>query len=449
MKEKKTVLSEKQPAGAPRIMLACVFSVYLITVLWYTVGKREAGYYPGAFEIFWSYRLWFAGKTAYGYAILANIAMFVPFGFLTAAMRNGSGRKTTLLVFLLALGFSALIEALQFILLRGCFEYDDIINNVAGALLGTALFWLLRFILPEKLLRGLLLCAGAGIALFCFCLVRFSGSEANGSMQPLSQGLCFQVEEAAVDDSGLKLTGVCFWYEQGPKDFSIVLQSAQTGQRCSMRSACRLPRPDVSAYFNRDDMQAGFEAICQGINTDEEYEILLSFGFLRCVSTRVYLKIERSGSDPKARRTVVYYVPDAVFRPLAAEGTDLEEIVTNGAIRVYNPTHHVYVYWHENKLYWIAEDVFNFEEDGTTRLELELRTTEKEKVPENIWRAEGQYALIGVYFEKSELEGNFGPYRVCVKELPSDYAITSISTGYYSKGWVWKEAFWPVFDFSR
>ena len=140
MKEKKTVLSEKQPAGAPRIMLACVFSVYLITVLWYTVGKREAGYYPGAFEIFWSYRLWFAGKTAYGYAILANIAMFVPFGFLTAAMRNGSGRKTTLLVFLLALGFSALIEALQFILLRGCFEYDDIINNVAGALLGTALF---------------------------------------------------------------------------------------------------------------------------------------------------------------------------------------------------------------------------------------------------------------------------------------------------------------------
>lgn len=448
MKMKK-ILFEKRSAVSKRIVLICVFSVYLFTVLWYTAGIREVGYYPKKTGLFWSYRLWFDGDISYAYTILANIAMFVPFGFLLAALFKHLRGKTLLLIFLLSLAFSSCIETLQLTLIRGCFEFDDIVNNVAGALLGAVIYRLLTRFLPEKLLRGVLIGAGGGIALFCLCLIGYLGNEATGTVRPLSQGLCFQVEDAAVEEDRFELTGVCFWYEQGPQDFTIMLQSTQTGKRSPMRTQYGLSHPDVSAYFHRDDLAAGFSASCQGIQAGEEYEILLDFGLLRVIPTHVYLTLAQQESDTEARRVHIHYVPDAVFQPLEMEGTDLEDIVKNGALRIYRPDFQIYVYWYENKLYWIADEGYYFEEDGSTRLEIALRTTEPEKVPENVWRSDLQCALFGIRFEENELSGNFGRYRVCAREMPQEYTITSVKTGYYAKRWVWEDSFWPVFNFSR
>lgn len=445
----KNNLFEKRSAAPKRIVLICVFFLYLFTVLWYTAGRREIGCYQSHFDLFWSFRLWFDGETSHAYTILANIAMFVPFGFLGAAIFKHLRGKAILLIFLLSIAFSSLIETLQLTLMRGCFEFDDIVNNVAGALLGAVIYRLLTRCLPEKLLRGVLIGAGSGIVLFCLCLIGALDSAETSSVNPLSQELCFQVEEVSVEEDRLELTGVCFWYEQGPKDFTITLQSTQTGKRCPMRTQCGLSRPDVSAYFHQDDLAAGFSASCQGIQAGEEYEILLDFGLLRVLPTHVYLTMAQQESDTEARRVHIHYVPEAMFQPLESEGTDLEEIVNHGALRVYRPDFHIYVYWYENKLYWIAEEGFFFEQDGSTRLEMALHTTEPEKVPENVWRSDLQCVLFGVRFEDSELNGNFGRYRVCAKEMPKEYTITSVKTGYYAKKWVWADSFWPVFDFSR
>lgn len=433
-----------------RILLPGCFAVYLIAVLWYTIGKRSTGYYSSHFDLFWSYKLWFDGDREYGRAILANIAMLIPFGFLLSAMGNGRQRKSSVSIFLSAAAFSLLIETIQFIAMRGHFEADDVFNNTLGALIGILFFLAVRRFMPGRLLRNLLLAACAGIMLFCVGLYALSKDDGVDSANPLSQGLCFQVEDASYADGKLNLSGVCFWYHQGPGDCTVVLQSTQTGKRFSLQTESGLLRPDVAAYFHRDSVKAGFRADGHGIEPGEEYEIMLDFGLFRSFPTAVYLTVENSAALKQAA-VDIHYVPSGQFHPLEVKNTDLEKIVSDGTLRVYDPDNHVYVYFHEGSLYWIVEEGFAFRSDSLTRLELLLWTTDTVNLPEKSRATGREWDLFGVYFERDELEGNFGRYRVCVKKLKDlnvDYPIASIKTGRYANGWIWKANFWPVYSFS-
>lgn len=444
-------IEKKHPAASARILLWCCLGIYLFAVLWYTLIRRAPGYYLGQYDLFWSYRLWFEGDWEYGRAILANIAMFGPFGFLLLALRkNTSGGKNLFLVFLLSLAFSALIETMQFMLMRGSFEFDDICNNVSGALLGALLFWLSKRFLSEKDLHGLLWGACAGIMLFCFALFAFAESSDGSSRLQLPQGMCLQIEEASLESGGLEISGVCFWYERDTEDYTILLQSTRTKERYELNTACNLPRPDVAAYFKRDYVNVGFQASGPQMDMGEEYEIILDFGFFRDISTGVFLSVERDGrSSTRQARVDVHFFSNDMVVPLKTKGTDLEEIVKKGVLKVYNPRNHVYVYLCEETLYWIVEDGFKFEADGTTCIELVLCTTETEKLSPESLAAGKDFDSLPLIFEQYELQGDFGPYRVCAYELSADYPISLIRTGYYSRGWVWRKSFWPVFDFQR
>lgn len=413
--------------------------LYLLAVLWYTVGRRSVGYYPSETALFWSYKQWFAGNPSLGLPIIANVIMFVPFGFLFSALIRG--KKSLVWVLLAALAFSSLIETAQFVLMRGSFELDDLFNNVSGALLGALCFLLLSRLLPENWLRILISFICAGIALSCLAVFLFATGGDHISMKPLSRGLCFQVEEAEGGACGLRMSGVCFWYGQGPKDCRIVLQSTQSGETIALQTVCGLPRPDVNAYFRcgRDCTNSGFEAVCGGVQEDAEYEITLDFGLLRRIPTGVYLTA--------AREVSLHCVPNAAFKPLETEGTDLAAIAAGGVLRAYNPEYHVYVYWYQGYLYWIADEGFYFEDDGATRMELKIWPANEDSLPEKARAAGAQYDSLSVYFEAHELKGNFGHYRVLARELPTDYGIASITMGYYSKRWIWQENFWPVYDF--
>ena len=68
-------------------------------------------------------------------------------------------------------------------------------------------------------------------------------------------------------------------------------------------------------------------------------------------------------------------------------------IVKNGVLEEYNPNNHVYVYLYEGILYWVVEDGFKFEADGTTCIELVLCTTETEKLSE---QSRGGFGSTGV-----------------------------------------------------
>lgn len=428
-------------------MLGCAFFVYLVTLFWYTIQSRNVGYYPGRFELFWSYKLWFGGSRSNGVQILANIAMFVPLGFLMAVKWQDRSWETYLLVVLVSLVVSAAIETAQFTLMRGTFEFDDLCSNIAGAVLGATVYRLFQQIFPDRFAASALYSACFGIVIFCIAVFLRTACGSNGSVSPLSQGFCFQVEGAAVEEDRLRLSGVGFWYGQGPTGYTLVLKSAETGKQVRLETRCGILYPDAADYFHREDLKAGFEAVGEGIRTGEEYEIMLDFGLFRRVSTGIYLTVQPSADGDSDAD--IHYTPDAVFRPVDCGGTALEEIAVKGVLRLFSPEQHVYVYWYDGKLYWIAEDGFNFEADGSTRLEMILYTTETEKLSQKSRDAGNLYDTYGVYFEKNELKGDFGRYRVCAREVPEDYIITSIKTGYYQGGWVWQASFWPVFDFAR
>lgn len=75
-------------------------------------------------------------------------------------------------------------------------------------------------------------------------------------------------------------------------------------------------------------------------------------------------------------------------------------------------------------------------------------TTQIQNLPEKRLENHHYWDNIGGYFEKYELEGDFGDYRVMKREIPTDYSVTSIVTGYYKNGeWIWKSYFRPIYEF--
>ena len=51
--------------------------------------------------------------------------------------------------------------------------------------------------------------------------------------------------------------------------------------------------------------------------------------------------------------------------------------------------------------------------------------------------------------EEYELDGDYGDYRIMKRDLPTEYSITSIETGYHKNGkWIWREFFRPIYEFT-
>lgn len=72
----------RERAAWKYLFIIALLLVYGAAVWWYTIGNRPTAYVEPKLKLFWSYREWLAGKWNYGMQILANILMFVPFGFL-------------------------------------------------------------------------------------------------------------------------------------------------------------------------------------------------------------------------------------------------------------------------------------------------------------------------------------------------------------------------------
>lgn len=79
-------------------------------------------------ELFWSWRQWKIQRNQ----ILTNVIMFAPIGVLTGHLWKWKGLWV-------AAGLSIAIELLQLITARGLCEFDDIIHNMIGAVIGIGL----------------------------------------------------------------------------------------------------------------------------------------------------------------------------------------------------------------------------------------------------------------------------------------------------------------------
>ena len=128
-----------------RAIVAALLCFYMLVVLSYTVLSRPTtGQMHYRFEPLWSYKL-FGSSLFYREQILLNIALYVPIGFMLPIV-NGKYRLSVLI----GLSFSSVIELLQLVTTVGLFEFDDIISNTVGAVIGCGCLWVVRRIMRRR-----------------------------------------------------------------------------------------------------------------------------------------------------------------------------------------------------------------------------------------------------------------------------------------------------------
>lgn len=121
-----------------------VFVLYCSTVIFRHVSSvREYDFTP-----FWSYRAYFSGNNPQLLPEnIMNVVVFIPVGVLLGL---SSRSMTWLWTLLIGACLSVGIESLQFIFLRGFSEFDDVMHNTLGCVMGYGLFSLLSRLTTKR-----------------------------------------------------------------------------------------------------------------------------------------------------------------------------------------------------------------------------------------------------------------------------------------------------------
>lgn len=91
--------------------------------------------------VFWSYKAIQAGRNELIAEVFWNYILFIPIGILLAMLLPS---KRSWLAIILGMLLSSGIELTQLYLHRGLFEFDDIIHNTLGTIIGVILFVIVR-----------------------------------------------------------------------------------------------------------------------------------------------------------------------------------------------------------------------------------------------------------------------------------------------------------------
>lgn len=120
-------------------MIEYVGLIYSSTVFFRKTSRRlKYDWHP-----FWSYQTIDEGKGNLISENIMNVVLFIPVGLLLGlAIRNVKWWMAGLIGLCISLG----IEALQFILWKGFSEFDDVMHNTVGCLLGFGLIHLVRLV---------------------------------------------------------------------------------------------------------------------------------------------------------------------------------------------------------------------------------------------------------------------------------------------------------------
>lgn len=118
---------------------------YLLSVFVITFGTRLPDPHIQYQLIpFLSHRLALQGDANEQFQLLCNVLLFVPFGVLYPIIIIEKRKDTSIGILCAAFSFSFSIEIMQLITRYGCFEIDDMINNVLGAVIGYLLVSVFR-----------------------------------------------------------------------------------------------------------------------------------------------------------------------------------------------------------------------------------------------------------------------------------------------------------------
>ena len=121
-----------------------LLSSYTVALLYFTVfGRYSQSYYRYEINVFASYRKLFVFFFTYVFQqIILNLLMLIPIGFLLCVIIKSKFKYLWAMVMSLLL--TTVVEVLQFVSRCGTFEVDDLINNMIGAVIGIAIYAVLK-----------------------------------------------------------------------------------------------------------------------------------------------------------------------------------------------------------------------------------------------------------------------------------------------------------------
>ena len=131
------LVKKKRIALSQAIAVELLF-VFIILVIASTVFTRTSnGIHTFKLIPFWSWWKALSGKLNYLREIVLNMLLFLPFGLLLPFAFQK--KISPYYAFLTGTLFSLIIECNQLLLCRGLFEWDDMIDNGIGAMIGCIL----------------------------------------------------------------------------------------------------------------------------------------------------------------------------------------------------------------------------------------------------------------------------------------------------------------------
>lgn len=254
-----------------------------------------------------------------------------------------------------------------------------------------------------------------------------------------------QVEKIENKDGKITITGFAFKLNKSAKEkaYAIVLRDMDTDKFVFPKMEY-VQRADVNRYFlcDYDYSDSGFIARIDDevLRLEEKnYEVLVKpYWDEYAYQTGLYLaKGEMLCTNPEN------------YVALDTEGTELDTIIKNGILRVYEPNIGVYVYQLEETMYWVFEkDYAYFNDNGDMWLQYILYTTQNEKLPKEQLEINCLWNNSSFSFKKRELsQYETEKYRVVACEMPKEHSVTFIQTGHYAEEWYWRKQFRPWYNF--
>ena len=114
------------------LLVEYVFLLFCTTIIYRRFNKK-LGY---ELHPFWSY-----GRDDLIAENVMNVVVFVPVGLLLGCASRGMRWWMALLI---GMGISVSIEALQLVFKRGFSEFDDVMHNTFGCMIGYGVVWTIR-----------------------------------------------------------------------------------------------------------------------------------------------------------------------------------------------------------------------------------------------------------------------------------------------------------------
>ena len=255
----------------------------------------------------------------------------------------------------------------------------------------------------------------------------------------------YQVDSIASEGEDFVIRGFAFKLKEASEKgtFEVVLQDIETGETYFPKMKYE-DRKDVNDYFlcEYDYTKSGFTASINEKRLDlqeRNYEVLLKVS-----GRKLTYHMETYISKGK-----LMYTNPLTYEPLDVAGTDLEEIVEQGVMRVYHPNYGIYAYQYMDDLYWITDLNYIFVDDDTL-LEYQIKSTQEEKLPEEQVKEGYLFDNRRFWFRAKEMtEWNVGKYRVARNAIPKEYAVTNIWTANRIDTWIWQQTFRPYYIFEE